>query len=347
MKKVKIAGITCEQPKVKVANDDPVFNHLPEMSGRWWRFWGIQQRGFYKPSEGENELVVGKRAVSRLLNATETLAEEVDALLCAASCPILTDSGNVLPNNVARLHPRLGRILKQELGLTNAIHIESQMECASFLLNLRLASSFIQQGLAKKVLVVCCEYISNMLDFTSRSSTIFADGCAAVLLTESNDGSDILSSSQHSNAEYYELATGKWRFPEIPKPNDPLKMYFTLLEEGQAKMQEFVPGNVPIAVNRALEKANLNSDAIDFFVFHQPSPMIMHAWATGVGCPEEKYLRTLDDNGVMVSASIPFTLYTALKEQKISSGDTIVMAGAATGWGFAAQVWTLENIILC
>lgn len=45
------------------------------------------------------------------------------------------------------------------------------MECASFLLNLRLAASMIRQGKAEKVLVVCSEYISNLLDFTSRTST--------------------------------------------------------------------------------------------------------------------------------------------------------------------------------
>ena len=228
MNKVKIAAITCEQPLQKFGNDDPIFANLPEMSNRWWRFWGIERRGFFRPEQGENELVIAKAAVTRLLKSTDTDAGDVDLLLCAASCPILTESGNVLPNNVARLYPRLGRVLRQELGLNNALNFDVQMECASFLLNLKLASSFIQQGKAKNAVIVCCEYISNMLDFTSRSSTIFADGCVAVLLTESDDGSDLLASSQHSNAEHYEIATGKWRLPEIASPNDKVKLYFII-----------------------------------------------------------------------------------------------------------------------
>ncbi len=347
MNKVKIAAITCEQPLQKFGNDDPIFANLPEMSNRWWRFWGIERRGFFRPEQGENELVIAKAAVTRLLKSTDTDAGDVDLLLCAASCPILTESGNVLPNNVARLYPRLGRVLRQELGLNNALNFDVQMECASFLLNLKLASSFIQQGKAKNAVIVCCEYISNMLDFTSRSSTIFADGCVAVLLTESDDGSDLLASSQHSNAEHYEIATGKWRLPEIASPNDKVKLYFTLLEEGQSKMQEFVPQNVPLAVNRALDKALLTSEQIDYFIFHQPSPFLMHAWATGVGCPEDKYLQTMQQNGVMVSASMPFTLYTALSKELISENSTIVLAGAATGWGFASQVWRMGKVIIC
>ncbi len=49
----------------------------------------------------------------------------------------------------------------------------------------------------------------------------------------------------------------------------------------------------------------------------------------------EQYQLTMGDTGVMISVSIPYTLITGLREGKIRPGDRIVMAGAATGWGFA------------
>jgi len=347
MHRVKLAAISCELPQTKIENDDPVFDSLPEMSNRWWRFWGIEKRGFFRPDQGENEFVAACAVVTRILDTNNIDPVDIDLLLCAASSPILTDSGNVLPGNGARLYPRLSRVLKQSLNLENALAWDSQMECASFLLNVKLAASFIQQGKAETAIVVCSEYVSNMLDPTARSATIFADGCAAVLLTRSGDGSDLLSSSQHSNAEHYEIATGKWRRPERSEVDDRVKLYFTLLEEGQTKMQEFVPQNVPIAVDKALEKAGLTSQQIDHFVFHQPSPFLVYAWASAVGCPEEKYLLTMEENGVMVSVSLPFTLYTALRKEKIPANGLVVMAGAATGWGFAAQVWRMGDVVIC
>ncbi|MFO6383747.1 hypothetical protein ACLBYN_65165, partial [Pseudomonas aeruginosa] len=81
-----------------------------------------------------------------------------------ASSPIMTDAGDVLPDLRGRLYPRMANVLSKQLGLSRALPLDSQMECASFLLNLRLAASMIRQGKAEKVLVVCSEYISNLLD---------------------------------------------------------------------------------------------------------------------------------------------------------------------------------------
>ncbi|MHA5864081.1 3-oxoacyl-[acyl-carrier-protein] synthase III C-terminal domain-containing protein, partial [Pseudomonas aeruginosa] len=61
----------------------------------------------------------------------------------------------------------------------------------------------------------------------------------------------------------------------------------------------------------------------------------------------EQYQLTMGDTGVMISVSIPYTLMTGLREGKIRPGDRIVMAGAATGWGFAAQVWQLGEVLVC
>ncbi len=347
MHRVKLASITCELPTRKLANDDPVFRNLPEMSNRWWRFWGIEKRGHYCPERGENEFSAARTAISRLLLNTDTDPKDVELLVCSASSPILTDSGGTLPNTGPRLYPRLSRALKDSLNMKNALAWDSQMECASFLLNMKLASCFIQQGKIKTAVIVCSEYVSNILDPTARSSTIFSDGCAATLLTRSDDQSDLLGSAQHSNADHYEIATGKWRFPERKGVDDRVKLYFTLQEEGQSKMQEFVPENVPIAVNNALKSAGMESSQVDHFVFHQPSPLLVHAWASSVGCPEHKYLQTMKDNGVMVSVSIPYTLHTALRTGKIPNDGVVVLAGASTGWGFAAQVWRMGNVVAC
>ncbi|WP_043316392.1 3-oxoacyl-ACP synthase III family protein [Microbulbifer sp. HZ11] len=347
MKKAKIASIASQLPARRYKNTDPVFSELPEMSKLWWRFWGIEERGYFSPELGENELTVSLSVLSRLLKANNLKAEDIDLIICAASCPVLTDIGSVKAVNAPRLYPRLSRVLREEAGLTNAMHFDIQMECASFLLGQKLAASFIEQGKVRNAIVLCCEYISNMMDYTDRSSTIFSDGCAATLLTVSDDEGELLASAQHSDATHYTIATGKWRLPSNGCQTAPTKLYFTLDEDGQKQMQEFVPQNVPIAIHRALEKADLKSDKISEFVFHQPSPLLVHAWASGVDCPEEKYLTTMDKAGVMVSASIPYTLHQSLKQARIQKGDTIVMAGAATGWGFAAQVWRVGDIVIC
>ncbi|TRX76856.1 3-oxoacyl-ACP synthase III family protein [Pseudomonas mangiferae] len=347
MHKVKLAAITCELPATSYANDDPVFDQVSDLQPTWWQFWGVDRRGYFDPRQGENEFTMAARAASRLLASSGTAPEAVDVLICSASCPVMTDAGEVLPGISGRLYPRLSNVLSKHLGLERALPLDSQMECSSFLLNLRLAASLIRQGKAETVLVVCSEYISNMLDFTSRSSTLFADGCAAALLTRSDSEADLLASSEHSDATFYEVATGRWRLPEKPAADARPRLLFSLLSDGQNKMQTFVPENVPLAVNRALEKAGLQASDIDHFVFHQPTPFLVNAWARGVGCRDDQYLLTMGETGVMISVAIPYTLAKALREEHIRPGDHVVMAGAATGWGFAAQVWRLDDVLVC
>lgn len=194
MHKVKLAAITCELPARSYENDDPVFAAVPDLSESWWQFWGVNRRGYFDPRNGENEFSLVVRAAERLLRSSDTAPDSVDMLICSASSPIMTDAGDVLPDLRGRLYPRMANVLSKQLGLSRALPLDSQMECASFLLNLRLAASMIRQGKAEKVLVVCSEYISNLLDFTSRTSTLFADGCAVALLTRGDDDScDLLA----------------------------------------------------------------------------------------------------------------------------------------------------------
>ncbi|WP_375055759.1 3-oxoacyl-ACP synthase III family protein [Zobellella sp. DQSA1] len=347
MKSVKLSALTVQMPRRSYANDDPVFERLPEMSNRWWKFWGVQKRGYFRPEDGENEYRAAAECVKRILTSTGLVPDDIDLVICASSCPVMTDGPDELAKR-PRLYPRLNAALKRDFGFSNALCWDVQMECASFLLAMGQATAFIKSGQARNALVICSEYISNMLDFTARSATIFGDGCACALLTASDDScSDMLAMAQSSNADFYEIATGRWRLPESPCSSDTYKLYFTLLEEGQAKMQAFVPEEVPKVVRQALALSDLTFRDIDFFVFHQPSPFLVHAWASGVGCEEERTLLTMEEQGVMVSVSLPFTLFKALQQKRIQARQHIVLAGAATGWGFAAQVWKMDDVVLC
>lgn len=347
MTSTTLSALSVMLPSRSYANDDPLFDTLPEMSNRWWKFWGIERRGYFRAEEGENEYVAAAECTRRILSSTGRHPDDIDLVICASSCPIMTDGPGELAGR-PRLYPRLSAALKRDFGFDNALCWDVQMECASFLLAMGQATALINSGNARSALIICSEYISNMLDFTARSATIFADGCAGALLTANTDSdASMLAMAQSSNADFFEIATGRWRRPERPTPSDSCRLYFTLLEEGQAKMQAFVPEEVPKVVSQALSRSRLTSEDIDFFVFHQPSPFLVHAWASGVGCDEKQTLLTMKEQGVMVSVSLPFTLFKALKEKRIQAGQNVVLAGAATGWGFAAQVWKMDDVVLC
>mgnify|MGYP001327284716 CR=1 FL=1 len=348
--KVKIAALTCELPRTRVSNNDPIFDRIGEVPKRWWRFWGINQRGYFLKSEGETELSAAENASLRLMNRMSLKPDDINLIICSSSCPILADDGGVLQTSKARLYPRLSRVLTERLGLHRALGFDVQVECGGFLLDLNIAASYIRSGLVQRALVVCSEQPSRMLDFTSLTSTIFSDGCAVALLTPSDadEDDDLLAASQYSNADYYEIATGQWRHEEKDTARrGPIRMYFTLRDDGQSEMQAFVPETVPRVVKQAVSRASLTCQEIDYFVFHQPSPFLVQCWANEIGCPEDKYSISTADTGVMVSVAVPYTLYKALIEKNVTPGKVVVLAGAATGWGFLAQVWRIGQILIC
>ncbi len=349
--KANLRAVTCELPRTLHGNDAHVFRNLPDVSDRWWRFWGIDRRGFLDPASGDTELAAAMRAVDRLLARTGTAAADIDLLVCSASSPILTDGGGVAGGIARRLQPRLARILAQRAGLMHALPLDIQVECAGFLLGLAMGARYIQAGLARKVLVVSSECVSQMLDFTSRAATIFADGCGAVLLTRDDapEGGDLLASVHYSNAEHYEIATARWRRQEGAEANPaaPWDLYFTLQEEGQAQMQAFVPTHLPAVVERALAQSGVTGRDIAHYVFHQPSPWLVEAWASRLDCGEGRYGFVARETGVMVSSAVAHALCTALREKRLGPGDKAVMAGVGTGWGFIGQVWQLGNTEVC
>lgn len=215
------------------------------------------------------------------------------------------------------------------------------------MVSLQIAADYVKSGVYKNVLICVSESFSSQVDFMDTSSTLFGDGSAAVLVGEASEeeGGDLLSSAYHSDSSFCDLATIQWRYPNkdisLCKPSD-LRSYFTLQDGAPQKMQTFVPFKVPEVVKKALGKIHLTTKDIEYFIFHQPSQLLINLWAEGLEVEKDRFLITVDKYSCIASVSTPLTLYEALKKDKIKN--KIVIAGAATGWGFGAQVWKINKI---
>jgi 3-oxoacyl-[acyl-carrier-protein] synthase-3 len=340
MQHISIKSLSTAMPKNHVTNDVPPYSLLPNLPPNWWRFWGIKGRYLINRDAGETAESLAVRACNSAIKNSGLVPTDIDLIICNSTCFVgwSEDRNNAFP----RLADRMSKVL----GCTKALTMDIEQECITFLIAMQIASNYISSGKYKNVLVCSAEYISGVLDFSDKSCSTFGDGAAAAILSSDTDNGKLLSSAYSSNADFYELATVKWQFPEN-KPNPEPKdywSYFTLDNNAPAEMQKFVPTGVPTIVRKALEKTNLTISDIDYFVFHQPSKILVNLWANGLDIDEDKFLLTLEHYGCMVSVSMPVTLAESIKQQKIKSGDTIVIAGAATGWGFGAQIWQIGNV---
>ena len=84
-----------------------------------------------------------------------------------------------------------------------------------------------------------------------------------------------------------------------------------------------------------LAKAGKTEADIDWLIPHQANIRIMTSTAKKLKLPMDKVIVTVDQHGNTSAASIPLALDTAVRNGKITKGQTILMEGVGGGftWG--------------
>lgn len=337
-----IKSVAIEMPQGYCGNDSPPFSEIPNIPKYWWRFWGIKGRYMADRKKGETCAHLAMCAAHTAIAKAGIDVSDIDLIL-GTTCTIVGWA-----ENETQIFPGMADNLKSKLGCrTDTLAIEVNQACISFLVSMQLASDYIRSGRFKHVLVCTGENYTALADFCDVSSSLFGDGAAAAVIGRAEAGGGLLASAYKSDSTYNDIATLQWRYPNKDREKvnaDQLRPYFTLEESAPEKMQTFVPKNVPKMVREALGKLGLTLTEVDYFIFHQPSAILINLWAQELNIPKDRYLITIGKYSCLGAASIPLTLYEAAKANTIKNGSRIVVAGASIGWGFGAQVWKMETI---
>jgi 3-oxoacyl-[acyl-carrier-protein] synthase-3 len=85
----------------------------------------------------------------------------------------------------------------------------------------------------------------------------------------------------------------------------------------------------------SLAKAGLNEGDIDWLIPHQANIRIMQSTARKLKLPLDKVVVTVDQHGNTSAASIPLALDQAVRDGRISRGQTLMLEGVGGGftWG--------------
>jgi 3-oxoacyl-[acyl-carrier-protein] synthase-3 len=98
---------------------------------------------------------------------------------------------------------------------------------------------------------------------------------------------------------------------------------------------------VPEIIEKALFRADLQAEDIDWLLLHQANQRILDAVGDRLHIPAAKIISNLAHYGNTSAASIPLALDEAVRQGKIHPGDTIAAAGFGAGltWGAAVFQW--------
>lgn len=318
-----VCGFGSHLPKRIMKNSD--LEAIVETSDEWIvQRTGIRQR--HIAGEGETTASLGEMAARAALDRAGMTVGDIDLIICATSTP-----DNTFPATAVNIQNRL--------GMHHGAAFDIQAVCSGFVFAVATADSYIQSGLARRVLVIGAETFSRILDWTDRSTCVlFGDGAGAIVLeAQQGEGTiadrGVLSAHLRSDGAHREKLYVDGG-PSTTGTVGHLRM------EGREVFKHAV-GMITDVIESAYKATGLKSDDIDWFVPHQANRRIIDASARKLGIPEEKVVLAVDHHGNTSAASIPLALAEAAADGRIKQGDLVLLEAMGGGftWGAVLVRW--------
>jgi 3-oxoacyl-[acyl-carrier-protein] synthase-3 len=290
---------------------------------------GIKERRILKGKKGSSDL--GAEAIKGLLDKTNTSAEEIDLIICATVTPDM-------------LFPSTACLIADKIGAGNICAFDISAACSGFLYALTTASKFIESGSYKKVIVVGCDKMSSIVDYTDRTTCVlFGDGAGAVLLEPNTDGlgiMDYILKSDGSGGEFLKMKAGGSLHPASHETVDAREHF--VYQDGQPVFKKAVKSMADVS-EEIMQKNNLSSDDIAWLVPHQANKRIIDATSRRMGVGDEKVMLNIERYGNTTAGTIPLCLWDW--EDQLKKGDNLILAAFGGGftWGSIYLKWAYDS----
>jgi 3-oxoacyl-[acyl-carrier-protein] synthase-3 len=230
------------------------------------------------------------------------------------------------------------------IGATNAVAFDLTAACSGFIFALITATQFIRTGLHQNVLIIGADVLSRWVDWSDRSTCVlFGDGAGAVVCQANSESDRLLSFEMYSQGSQNDCLNLNYRSDSKPLAEGITAQHGTYqpVTMNGREVYRFAVAKVPEAIEKAMFRANLTADDIDWLLLHQANQRIMDAVAKRLKISPNKILSNIAEYGNTSAASIPLALDAAVRAGKVKPGDTIAASGFGAGltWGSAIFKW--------
>jgi 3-oxoacyl-[acyl-carrier-protein] synthase-3 len=234
--------------------------------------------------------------------------------------------------------PSAATLLAELIGANPAPAFDISAACAGYCYGIAQADALVRSGVAKYVLVVGGEKLSDFIDPTDRSiSFLLADGAGAAIVGPSDepgisptvwgsDGSHWSSVSMTSSLLDFRDGEASWP---------------TLRQDGLTVFKWAVWEMVKVA-KEALDVAGIQAEDLSALVTHQANIRIIDELVKQLKLPESVAVaRDIVNTGNTSAASVPLAMHQLLKDGTVQPGGLALQIGFGAGLAFAAQVVVL------
>jgi 3-oxoacyl-[acyl-carrier-protein] synthase III len=291
---------------------------------------GIKERHIQK-GEGLGTSHMAAEAVRGLLQKTGTKPEEIDLLICATTTPDMQ-------------FPSTANLICDMVGIKNIGSFDVQAACSGFLYSLTIATQFIANGTARKVVVVGADKMSTIIDYTDRATCVlFGDGAGAVLLEPNTSGYGIMDALIRSDGAGMIHLHQKAGGSRMPASAETVAKRLHFVHQEGAAVYKFAIARMAEVAGEIMARNNLRGNMIDWLVPHQANMRIIRSTAERMGMPMDKVMVTIHKYGNTTNATIPLCLWDY--EEKLKAGDRMLLAAFGGGftWAGVYVTWAYDG----
>ncbi|GIF20954.1 3-oxoacyl-[acyl-carrier-protein] synthase-3 [Actinoplanes tereljensis] len=224
--------------------------------------------------------------------------------------------------------PNVATRVAAKLGIAAPAAFDLNTACSGFSYAVGTADHAIRAGAARNAIVIGAEKLSDVTDWTDRSTAVlFGDAAGAAVLTGVPDGE--------------EPGVGPVLWGSAPDKGDVLKIEGWqpyIHQEGQIVFRWATTALAPFA-RQACEKAGVDVSELAAFVPHQANARIIDGIVKRLGLgPDVVVPKDLAVSGNTSAASIPLALSKLVERREVPAGAPVLLFGFGGGLTYAGQV---------
>ena len=325
-----IAGTGLYAPE-KIVDNDEVNEILGEDVSEFMDVLGMKKRRLSAIEESTTDLAV--KAGEKALEEAGIEAEEIDVLIVATDTPDI-------------ISPQTSASVAGELGMRwEATFFDINSSCTSFIAASEVAVSMIKSGRFENILVISVYAMTKFTEIKNgKFFAVFSDGAGAALYRSTEENRGYISSHFISDGTEWDrlgIYVGGTRFPATKERIEGKGEVPPNLTFFRGELLNRNPDYWPIILEKALEKARLQKEDIDHYIFTQINLAAIFKTCENLGVPFEKTHNIMDEFGYTGNACIIMALDDARKKGIVKEGDLVALTASGVGYTMSTIIFRM------
>ena len=327
----KILALDFEVAPCEISNFD--LENILDTSDEWiCSRTGIKKRRVLEGDLSSTDL--GISAAKKVIKRCNFDVEKIDLIIAASSAP-------------EDIYPSVSCLIQNAIGAFNSAAFDLRAACSGFLYSLSTAKAFIKSGVYKNILIVATDATTKLTDWQDRSTCVlFGDGAgAAIVSAVESEKDDIEAVDLIARGDCANYITLKLQTKNCPLAKPFQTQYKPYINMKGKDVYKFVMTKIPNAIEKLLEKSNIDKSEIDYFVPHQSNLRMIEALSERLQFENAKTISNIQNYGNMSAASIIVAIREGIDKGEIKLPAKFVLSAFGAGMTAANAVINLDKNI--